>query len=67
VFRKRKKEREEKRERRNEIMAAAPLLHLSEASHTRPISVSCEVNVGTVGSPALGGGYGVGRWPAHAR
>ena len=25
------------------------------------------VNVGTVDSPALGGGYGVGRWPAHAR
>jgi len=25
------------------------------------------VNVGTVDSPAAGGGYGVGRWPAHAR
>ena len=23
------------------------------------------VNVGTVDSPALGGGYGVGRWPAQ--
>ena len=25
------------------------------------------VNVGTVDSPALGGGYGVGRWPANPR
>jgi len=25
------------------------------------------MNEGTVDSPALGGGYGVGRWPAHAR
>ena len=25
------------------------------------------MNEGTVDSPDLGGGYGVGRWPAHAR
>jgi hypothetical protein len=25
------------------------------------------VNVGTVDSPAFGGGYGVGRWPANPR
>ena len=65
-----KKEREEKREeierRRNETMAARPSLRYRRL----PCSAdTCHLmmNEGTVDSPALGGGYGVGRWPAHAR
>jgi len=44
-------------------------LHLAiaiDASHTRPI-LYVLMNEGTVDSPDLGGGHGVGRWPAHAR
>ena len=61
---KEKKKRKEKRERRNEIIMAAPLYYRS-----LPYSAKCQLimNVDTVDSPALGDGYGIGRWPAHAR
>ena len=60
----REKKRKEKRERRNEIIMAAPLYYRS-----LPYSAKCQLimNVDTVDSPALGDGYGIGRWPAHAR
>jgi len=63
VFRKRKKEKRKKREKKRDIMAA-PLYYLS-----LPYSAKCQLimNVDTVDSPALGDGYGIGRWPAHAR
>ena len=60
-----KKEREEKREEKKRDHGGSSLRY-----RRLPCSAdTCHLmmNEGTVDSPALGGGYGVCRWPAHAR
>ena len=61
-----KKREREKKEREKKRDHAAPSRYAIDSSHTRPI-LYVLMNEGTVDSPDLGGGHGVGRWPAHAR